>query len=43
MRKMRALTVTMEKVILNGEGRESLTCFVSFFLADVLFLGIVLD
>jgi len=43
MRKMKALTVTMEEVILNGEGRESQTCFVSFFLADVLFLGIVLD
>jgi hypothetical protein len=43
VKKMKALTVTMEKVILNGEGRESLTCFVSFFLADVLFLGIVLD
>ena len=27
MREMKALTVTME-VILNGEGRESLTCFV---------------
>jgi len=43
VRKMKALTVMMEKVIMNGEGRESLTCFVSFFLADVLFMGIVLD
>jgi len=43
VRKMKALTVTMEEVILNSEGRESPTCFVSFFLADVLFLGIVLD
>ena len=45
-KKMRALTVMMEKVILNGEGRESLTCFVYqvyeinskyFFLVEVLF------
>ena len=28
MRKMEALTVMMEKVIINGEGRKSLTCFV---------------
>jgi hypothetical protein len=27
VREMKALTVTMQ-VILNGEGRESLTCFV---------------
>ena len=27
VRKMKALTV-MEKVTMNGEGRESLTCFV---------------
>jgi hypothetical protein len=43
MKKMKALTVKMEKVIKNGEGRESLTRFVSFFSVDVLFLGIVLD
>ena len=43
---MKSLTVMMEKVILNGEGRESLTCFVYqvyeinnkyFFLVEVLF------
>ena len=38
---MTALTVKIEKVILIGEGR-SLTHFVSIFLADILFLGIIL-
>jgi hypothetical protein len=40
-KKMTALTVKIEKVILIGEGR-SLTHFVSIFLADILFLGIIL-
>jgi hypothetical protein len=28
VRKMKALTVQVETVILNGEGRQNLTCFV---------------
>jgi hypothetical protein len=47
VRKMKALTVKIEMVIMIGKGREDLTCFVykcmelmvKYFLAEVLFLG----
>jgi hypothetical protein len=49
LREMKGLTVKMETVTLIGKGRQNLTWFVYpinskiFFLADVLFLGFVLD
>ena len=52
MRKMKVLRVKMETVTLIGTGRYNLTCFVYkcvkliqlyLFLADILFLGVILD